>query len=227
MLILDNTVGEIIEMVGSFDGSADEECRIREAFHVIFNTCRPPYGGIEQDKFRELCSAFVRMKTAQLADRGKSRDEYGNLVFFLDEFISSADYVVSKSGAEISFSCSQEDIFCRCCLEHIYYVCAAIIRSVMNGGGKRTAVRLIKSGGSVCLIFTCGALWSDEAYMYAERFASVYGGEIFTSKGENIFQLSIKISPDSEPGENIALYDTDFIYNCVSPVYIGLGIMMQ
>lgn len=227
MLILDNTVGEIIEMAGSLNGSADEESAVRDAFHVILNTCRPPYGNIEKDKFRELCKVFVRMKTALFARRGKSRDEYGNLVFFLDEFISSADFILKKSGFGVSFSCSQEDIFCRCCLEHLYYVCAAVIRSVTDNGGKNTAVKLIKSGGSVCIIFTCGAMWSEEACMYADRFASVYDGEVLISIGGGVFQLAIKISPDSEPGENIALYDTDFIYDCVSPVYIGLGIMMQ
>ena len=227
MLILDNTVGEIIEMVGSLNGSVDEECVIRDAFHVIFNTCRPPYGGMEQDKFGQLCDVFVRMKTEQLAKCEKSRDEYGNLVFFLDEFISSADYVMRKSGVEISFSCSQEDIFCQCCLEHIYYVCSSIIRSAVNNGGKHIALRLIKVCDSVCIIFTCDGMWSDEARMYADRFASVYDGTILTSKGGDAFQLSVKISPDCEPGDNIALYDTDFIYDCMSPVYIGLGVMMR
>lgn len=206
---------------------AENEMYIRDAFHAFFNTCRPPYGELSAEVYRELCRTFVRIRMDSFAEAGRSRDKYGNIVFFLDEFLSSARIILADAGLNVGFSCSQEDIFCNCGFDYLYYICAVMMRSVMESGGTSADFGLFKIGNSVCLVFTSDRRVGGEALFYVKNFAELYSGSVFYSCGSGIFQLGIKISPGSQPGDDIALYDTDFLFDCTSPVYIGLGIMMK
>ena len=117
-------------------------------------------------------------------------------------------------------------MFVTCNFEYAYYSVISLIRSCVESGAENICVKLCENQNGVSLfVFSDGALREKtDSDVYA--FASLYSGTVLSCISDDKNVTVIKIAPGTDPEAEIAVYDTDFLFDRMSPVYMGLGIRL-
>ena len=210
------------ETVGGIAVNEENEPYIREALHAVFNAD----DDLSEDEYKRLCKKFTCLKFMSMSSSGHELDRYGNLAYFTDELISAAADVLKKRGTAVTFECENENMFVTCNFEYAYYSVISLIRSCVESGAENICVKLCENQNGVSLfVFSDGALREKtDSDVYA--FESLYSGTVLSCISDDKNVTVIKIAPGTDPEAEIAVYDTDFLFDRMSPVYMGLGIRL-
>lgn len=221
-MILQPNLKFLSETVGGIAVNEENEPYIREALHAVFNADE----SVGDDEYKKLCGKYSCLKFMSMSRAGHERDRYGNLAYFTDELMSAAADVLKKRGTDIEFECSNEDMFVTCNFEYAYYSAISLIRSCVESGAGKIRVKLSENKNDVYLTVSSDGLPSLKTDSGVYSFASLYSGTVLSCNSDNKNVTVIKIAPGADPEAEIAVYDTDFLFDRMSPVYMGLGIRL-
>ncbi len=208
--------------VGGMTVNSRNEPYIREALHVVFNADED----LSEDEYVSLCLKYTRLKFMSMSRAGHERDRYGNLAYFTDELISAAADVIKMRGITVTFECTNENMFVTCNFEYAYYSVISLIRSCVECGAENIFVKLSENKDGVYLSVSSDGSPAVKTDSDVYAFASLYSGTVLYCYSDNKKTSVIKIAPEVDPEAEIAVYDTDFLFDRMSPVYMGLGIRL-
>lgn len=210
------------ETVGGITVNEENEPYIREALHAVFNADE----SVGDNEYKKLCGKYTRLKFMSMSRAGHERDRYGNLAYFTDELISAAADVLKKRGTDVKFECTNENMFVTCNFEYAYYSAMSVIRSCVESGAEKISVKLSEDENRVCLFVSSDGSPGMKTDSGVYSFASLYSGTVLSCNSDNKNITAVKIAPGADPEAEIAVYDTDFLFDRMSPVYMGLGIRL-
>lgn len=210
------------EKVGGMTVNSANEAYIREALHAVFNADED----LSEDEYGSLCAKYTRLKFMSMSRAGHLYDRYGNLAYFTDELISAAADVLKRRGTMVTFECTNENMFVTCNFEYAYYSVISLIRSCVEDGAEKIFVKLSENKNGVYLFVSSDGSPTVKTDSDAYDFASLYSGTMLSCYSDNKKTAVIKIAPGADPEAEIAVYDTDFLFDRMSPVYMGLGIRL-